>query len=115
MKITTALLTILLMTATATATATASNPIICAGILNSGIDVEFKKAGNRAELAFDGREFTVDLKCRDLQANSPAAICEEIIPVDVKYIVHISNNKAYVTLAKANYGQDVYKGMISCE
>ncbi|KYG63382.1 hypothetical protein AZI85_04940 [Bdellovibrio bacteriovorus] len=94
----------------------ASEAVICAGTLNSGTYVEFEMpVTGPATLAFDSREFVIDMDCMTYAADIPVTECLERIPGDSKYIVTLAMGKAHVSQTVGAAKPEIYKGAIDCK
>lgn len=95
--------------------ALASETVTCEGPLKSGTHAAFEMTGGTATLAFDYREFIIDMDCREYAADLPVLVCVENIPGDHKYVVQLANGQAHVSLEATNPHATVYKGALNCK
>ncbi|MGE9744766.1 hypothetical protein [Bdellovibrio bacteriovorus] len=90
----------------------------CEGTLNSGTYAEFEMpAAGNATLAFDYREFVIDLSCQGYAADIPVYECVEIIPGGNKYVVQfaLGLGKAHVAQESHVPGFNIDKGTLICK
>ncbi|WP_413581891.1 hypothetical protein [Bdellovibrio sp. HCB288] len=94
----------------------AADTLKCEGPLNGGTFVEFElPATGNATLAFDYREFVIDMNCTTFAADIPVTECVEIIPGGNKYIVQVGMNQAYVSQESNDPSVRIAKGTLSCK
>lgn len=94
----------------------------CSGTLNSGTYAEFEMITtaiptySTATLAFDYREYVIDMGCRQYAADIPVIECIEKIPGGNKIKVQLANGKAFVSQEGSNPGiNDIEKGALICK
>lgn len=95
-----------------------ADSIKCEGPLNSGTYAEFEMPETgKATLAFDHREFVIDMNCQGYAADIPVYECVEIIPGGNKYVVQfaLDADKASVFQESNTPGFNTEKGTLTCK
>ncbi|WP_413574880.1 hypothetical protein ACLVWU_11605 [Bdellovibrio sp. HCB290] len=94
----------------------AAETVQCQGSLNSGTHAAFElPATGNATLAFDYREFVIDMSCTTFAADIPVTECVEIIPGGNKYIVQFAAGQAHVAQESNVPSVNVVKGTLNCK
>ncbi|MFV8248491.1 hypothetical protein [Bdellovibrio bacteriovorus] len=95
-----------------------ADSVKCEGTLNSGTYAEFEMlAAGTATLAFDYREFVIDMNCQGYAADIPVYECVEIIPGGNKFVVQfaLGAGQAYVSQESNTPGFNTEKGTLTCK